>query len=307
MYIDIEPNNDSRFYIKCDPQKTIKNLKERIKKDYGIPEYCQKLFFNGVEVYDNKKFADYNIKASEYDKYYERSCLDLFNLNNLLIHINIKNRNFEYELKALDSIFNLKEVIFKNLSIPIDKMKIINSNKVIDDDQLMEGFVPNLNFEIKFVGEDTIKINIINENLIETTCVDKFSFIDDIYNKLNKDYDYRLKFNDKYIYPGKFIFEYKLKNGDNIELIKCKPNKIKLTVKMGTKDNRTVIVYPEEPLYILMDMLNINIKDYKKFIYSGVSYYLATIFTFEEIGITKDAKICLLNQAISGCDKIILN
>ena len=185
-------------------------------------------------------------------------------------------------------------------------MKIIHSNKIIDDNQLLEEFVPNLNFEIKFVDVDLIKINIIIENHIETICVDKFSFIDDIYNKLNKNYDFRLKFNNKYIFPGKFTFEYNLKNGDNIELIKCKPNKINLTVRLGYKDNRTVIVYPEEPLYILMEML--NIKDKKmKFIYSGVTYDLATIFTFEEIGITKEAKITIYYPAISGCDKIILN
>ena len=99
MYIYIEPNNDSRFKIKCEPQKTIKNLKERIKKGYEIPEYCQKLFFNGVELSDHKKFSDYNIKETEEDKYYEgRSYLYLFNLNKLLFQINIKHRNFSYNL-----------------------------------------------------------------------------------------------------------------------------------------------------------------------------------------------------------------
>ena len=46
IYIDIEEYKDHIFTIECDPNKPIKDLKERIKKRYGIPEYCQKLFFN---------------------------------------------------------------------------------------------------------------------------------------------------------------------------------------------------------------------------------------------------------------------
>ena len=50
IYIDIEDNNDSIFTIECDPQKPIKDLKERIKKKIGIPVIFQKLYFNNVEL-----------------------------------------------------------------------------------------------------------------------------------------------------------------------------------------------------------------------------------------------------------------
>ena len=204
MYIEINQENDNFFTMKYEPHKTIKELKKKIKKGYEIPEYCQKLYFNEIELLDGKKLSDYNIKAAE-------TSLLLFNLNKLKIHIYIKFRKFEYFLKASDSVLHLKETIFHNLNFPIDKMKIFNSNKIISDNQIMEDFLPSLYFEIKILESDNIKINIIIENNIETIFVDRFSYTDDIYNKLNKDYDFRLKFNDKYIFGGKFIFEYNLK------------------------------------------------------------------------------------------------
>ena len=305
MFIDMKLNSNSRIYtIKCEPKSSIRNLKEKIKRDYGIPLYCQKLYFNEKELFDNKNFSDYKIKATKLDNYDEgRSFLYLYNLNELKVNININDRLFNYSLKASDSIYNLKEIISKNLNIPVDKIVIFHSNKIIDDKQFMENFIPNLSFELQFLNKDEIKINVINENHKEIICVDRFSFTDEIFNILNKDYDYdfRLKINDKYIYTGKFIFEYNLKNGDTIEIIKCKPNKIKLAVKLGTNNIKNVIVYPEEPLYVLLDMLNIKDKNIK-FAFKGVLYAVATIFTFEEIGITEDTRISFLYQAISGCN-----
>lgn len=305
MYIDLKLNNNEIFTIKCDQKCSIMNLKERIKKEIGIPLYVQKLYFNGNELYDNKKLSDYKIKPSAIDKPYERPLLNLYNLNELKVNINIKNKIFDFSLKASDYIFNLKEIISNNLNILFDKIIILHSNKIIDDKELIENFVPNLSFTTQFLDMDKIKINIINESQKEIICVDIFSLTNDIFKILDKDYDFRLKYNDKFIYPGKFIFEYNLKDDDTIEIIKFKPNKIKLVIKAGHVDE-IVIVYPEEPLCILFDMLSIKDKNIK-FIYKGLTYNVATNLTFEEIGITKDAFLFLNSQAISGSNKIILN
>ena len=108
-------------------------------------------------------------------------------------HLNHDKVVFESILKASDSIFILKEIIFKNLSIPFNKIKITNSNKIIEDDSQL----PNLNFEIEIYNVYKIKINVINGNNTETTFVDPYSYIDDIYTKLNKNYKFDLKFNGK--------------------------------------------------------------------------------------------------------------
>ena len=138
----------------------------------------------------------------------------------------------------------------------------------------------------------------VNENNIETILVDPFSYTNDIYNKLNIDYDFRFKFKDKYIYAGKFIFEYNLKNNDNIELINDKSNKIKLTVRLP-RERKTIIVYPNDPVYVIYDVLNLSEKR-TKFIYAGITYDASFDFAFEEIGIKRDTYISLFNQAIAG-------
>ena len=110
MYIDVEEAKDSIFTIECDPDKPIIELKKRIKKTGGIPEYCQKLFFKGIELLGHNKFSDYNIKATDGWHYEERSRLNFLNLNRLRAFIFIKKRKFEYYIKASDSIYNLKEI-----------------------------------------------------------------------------------------------------------------------------------------------------------------------------------------------------
>lgn len=142
-----------------------------------------KLYFKDIELFYNKILADYF--SDGLDKVY--------NLNKLKLFVNIRNKVFESILKASDSIFILKEIIFKNLSIPFNKIKITNSNKIIEDDSQL----PNLNFEIEISNVDKIKINVINGNNTETTFVDPYSYIDDIYTKLNKNYKFDLKFNGK--------------------------------------------------------------------------------------------------------------
>ena len=142
-----------------------------------------KLYFKDIELFYNKILADYF--SDGLDKVY--------NLNKLKLFVNIRNKVFESILKASDSIFILKEIIFKNLYIPFNKIKITNSNKIIEDDSQL----PNLNFEIEISNVDKIKINVINGNNTETTFVDPYSYIDDIYTKLNKNYKFDLKFNGK--------------------------------------------------------------------------------------------------------------
>ena len=284
LYVDIQ-NDDDAYGIECDPQKTIKELKNRIKKKYGIPEFCQKLYFKDIELLDNKILADYSIGG-----------VKVYNLNKIKVFVNVRNRIFEYILKASDSILNLKELIFKNLSIPFNKMKITNQNKIIEDDnQLLEDFIPNLNFEIEISNVDKIKINVINGNDTETIFVDPYSYTDDIYTKLNKNYKFDLKFNGKGIYTGRLICEY-LKNNDYIEIIKYSSNMIKLILRMGNKE-RIAFVYPYDRLSILSEILNIKDKS-TKFLYNSMTYRIFSIQTFEEIGITQDSRLFIVNQAI---------
>ena len=62
---------------------------------------------------------------------------------------------------------------------------------------------------------------------------------------------------------------------------------------------KTVSVDISDPIYILLDKLNINDKN-TKFVFKQKMYTLASILTFEEIGLTEDSSIHKYHQAIAG-------
>ena len=72
---------------------------------------------------------------------------------------------------------------------------------------------------------------------------------------------------------------------------------MKITVKFGTNNIKVVEVSPEDPLYVLLDKLNISDKT-TKFIYKGIAYNIGSLQTFKEIGLTCDARISVNNQYI---------
>ena len=176
----------------------------------------------------------------------------------------------------------------------------MHSNKIIGDKDLIENFLPNLSFEIEFLSiTDKIKINLIEEGRKEIIYVNKLSLTDDIFNQLKKDYIFRLKYNNKYIFPGKFLFEYNLSDNDKIDIIKYKSKPLELIVKLGNNYKKIVFVYPEEPLCVLVGLLNINNKNVM-FVYEGVTYSVYSIFTFEKIQIENCAAINLISPSRCG-------
>ena len=74
---------------------------------------------------------------------------------------------------------------------------------------------------------------------------------------------------------------------------------MKITCKLGTNRTKVVEVSPNDPLYILLEKLQITDKN-TKFIFNGATYSICSIFTFKEIGINSDSRISINNQAISG-------
>lgn len=285
-YIYPKQDDEQILKIDYDPYKPIKYLKKSIKNEYGIPEYCQKLYINKTELLDDKKLSFYS----------QREKIVLYNMHELKAIVNLKHKPIEYFLKACDSIFNLKEKINKDFNIPINKITIYNSGISSNDNQLIEDFLLNLIFEIKLLDSDKIKINLIdeNENNIETIVVDPFSYTNDIYSKVNRNYNFKLTYNGAFIDSGKLIIQYNIQNGDNIGIIKCNSNKIELQVILGINQKKNVVVFPHEPLYRLLDLLNIKDKRIN-FSFNDNVYSISSIQTFEEIGLITDSTIFIIN------------
>ena len=285
-YIHQKNDEEKVYSISYDTNKTIKDLKRTIKNVIGIPEYCQKFYISTTELLDDKQLSFYG----------QSEKIDLFNMHELRAIVRLKHKPIEYILKACDSIYNVKEKIFKDFNIPINKITIYNSNRIINDNELLEDFLLNLIFEVNLLNTDKIKINLTNENgnNIDTLIVDPFSYTNDIYSKVQRNYNYQLYFKGVLIDSGKLITQYNIHNEDNIEIVKCNSNKIELEVKFINKETKKVVIFPHEPLYRLLDLLNIKDKSIS-FSFNDNVYPISSIQTFEEIGLIKDSQILIHN------------
>ncbi len=74
---------------------------------------------------------------------------------------------------------------------------------------------------------------------------------------------------------------------------------MRLTCKMGSRNVKVVEVQPNDALFTLLCKLNISDKN-TKFLFNGITYSMGSIQTFQEIGLTSDARITVNNQAIAG-------
>lgn len=225
IYIDIKKDEQSIFTSECNPRKPIKDLKEIIKKTYGIPVYCQKLYYKKIELSDDKYFSDYNIKATDEINYQGRSMLNFINLEKLktILYNPNKKIGLIYYLKASDSILDLKQIISKENYIPIDKIQILKDNKIIDDKILLEDYIHNLKFELNLLEMDKIKIILVDENNEESTIyINPISTVYETICQIGKNFDIRLSYNDIFLNLRRLLIQYNIKNNDCLKMIKSK-------------------------------------------------------------------------------------
>ena len=294
IYINIKENNENIFTIECQLKDSIKDLKERIKKSYGIPLFCQKLFLDDTELLDDKKLSSLNL-----DKMILFELTNYYKLKTIVV---IKNFNLKYYLKASDSILELKKKIFEKDNIPVEKIQILKSGNIIDDSKLIEDFMPDLNFIGNLLDIDKIKINIINDKSIETIFVDPFSNVDTIYNQLKKSFDFRLKYNGNFLNFGKLIIQYNIKNGDNLELIKSK-GKIYLILKNSKGIEIKVNVFLEQKVRELKEYISIiwGMGLDSQLLYNGEILYDEKAFS--ELDIEDGEVIIATRPVVAGCQK----
>ena len=83
---------------------------------------------------------------------------------------------------------------------------------------------------------------------------------------------------------------------------------MRITCKLGRGNIKVVEVSPNDPLYILLDKLNITDKA-TKIIFNAMTYCVDSVVTFQEIGLTCDDRISLISlqtQAIAGgCGEVM--
>lgn len=302
--INITPNDGYDFQMEYEPKMLIKNIKEKIREEKGIPIYCQKLFWKGAELLENKKLSDYKVTRV----LGEPIMISLINLNHLKVKIRLKYISLRYFLKASDSILELKKKIFEKEKIPIKNMQILRSGKIVNDNILIEEIISDLNygeisdlkFELKILEKKEIKINIVDGKNIDSIYVDLFDNFTQIENQIHRSFDYRLKFKDRFIDDWKLLFQYNIKNGDNIELIKSE-GKIKLLIiDSKYQIEMTVRVHLEQKISELKEYIsNFLDKGEIELLYDGM--LVNGDETFADSDIPDNSHLLYLGQFRAGC------
>lgn len=72
-----------------------------------------------------------------------------------------------------------------------------------------------------------------------------------------------------------------------------------LTCKFGTNSLKKVEVNPSDKIFILIEKLGLSDKK-SKFIFKGETYQVASILTFEDIGLKSDCRLNIINAVIAG-------
>ena len=219
------------------------------------------------------------------------------NLHHLKTIIYVKYIRLQYYLKASDSILDLKKKIFEKENIPIKNIQILKSGNIINDNKLIEDFITDLNFEVKLLEIEKIKVNITYDKNVEKIYIDPFSNISEIEKQIKTNFVYRLKYKDQFLNDGKLLIQYNIKNGDNIELIKSQ-GAINLIVRFFKKEYH-VKVYLEQKVGELREYIS-NISGFKHFRFNYDAMVLRDDEIFSNLDIEDYDIIIATTRSIGG-------
>ena len=74
---------------------------------------------------------------------------------------------------------------------------------------------------------------------------------------------------------------------------------MQLTCKYGKNDKKVVTVKTTEQINVLLNKIN-GLSKHSYFVIGGNQYSLASIFTFNEVGITTDSQINIVTPSRAG-------
>ena len=135
-YDDVEEHE----IIKGTKLEKIKEIKEKIEKDYKLPKSSFELMFDNNVLSDNKTLSDYNIFYESTIKLFVEKKYEKLLLKDSYIYVKYKEEYYtagiiDKTILGIKKYF--KDVIFKG-SVELKKMKIIFRGIIIDDDVDLE-------------------------------------------------------------------------------------------------------------------------------------------------------------------------
>lgn len=204
--------------------------------------------------------------------------------------------NLNVLLKKLNISGEKTQIIYKGMNFPISNILTFRQIGLESDNiiNITKKAIAGGGFKITLkckLGVNTIKevevdisdqINVLLKKLNITDNTAKFMYNSNIYS----------------ISSSMKFYEIDICDNDIITFVGGGPL-IKVECIFGTNIIKKVEVKLSDQINVLLKMLDIKDKR-TNLVYQGCTYGIATIWTFEEIGILSDCHIFINNQAISG-------
>ena len=145
------------FYIDCEPNDTVKAIKEKIQYRKGIPVDKQRLSFTDKILEDHRILSDYSINTN--------STL-IFSVQGFGIYIKLlTGKFFDIDCEPNDTVKAIKEKIQDQGGIPVDQQGLILNGKELDNHCILSDYptytnsVVHILLRLKGGGNSYIYVN----------------------------------------------------------------------------------------------------------------------------------------------------
>ncbi|KAF8401944.1 hypothetical protein HHK36_012895 [Tetracentron sinense] len=142
--------------LKVKRSDTIKNIKAMFRNQEGISERLQELFYSGNHLKDAQSLVDYGIRKNS------TLLLVLQNavLMKIFVKIPAKGKTIAVEVKACNTIQNIKSIIQNKEGIPKDQYMLIYAGQVLKDNQTLasHSIQKDSTFHVVFNPREVINI-----------------------------------------------------------------------------------------------------------------------------------------------------